>query len=201
MSLPTAPVAAALAQAGPIAPLDMVIMSVNTNPYFIGTMMLLLNFGGRFLSLEMSKSQEQFFQNTWVRRCLIFTVIFVGTRNIMVAFWMSMLVILCIGYLFNENSSLCLFQFGEPGSKCASNPGIIPTMLSPPPPTGISSSSSLTQEENEILKRLQDKQQKSMVSNQTVSQSQDKKVQNSPNNIYWENMNYLNKEGFINPRF
>lgn len=200
MSLPTAPIAAALAQAGPIAPLDMVIMSVNTNPYFIGTMMLLLNFGGRFLSLEMSKSQEQFFQNTWVRRCLIFTVIFVGTRNIMVAFWMSMLVILCIGYLFNENSSLCLFQFGEPGSKCASNPGIIPTMLSPSP-TDISSSSSLTQEENEILKRLQDKQQKSMVSNHTVPQSHDKKVQNSPNNIYWENMNYLNKEGFINPRF
>jgi hypothetical protein len=101
------------------SPLDAVIMGINTNPYFIGIMMLLLNFGGRFLSLEMSKGQEAFFYNTWVRRFLIFIVIFVGTRNIMVAGMLSFVIILCIGYLFNENSSLCIFKIGVPGSTCA----------------------------------------------------------------------------------
>jgi len=195
MSLPTAPVATALAQVGPIAPLDMAIMAVNSNPYFIGTMMLMLNFGGRFLALEMSKGQEQFFQNSWVRRCLIFTIIFVGTRNIMVAFWMSLFIILCVGYLFNENSSLCLFNLGQPGSSCATSPGLIPIA----PNTNLNATANaLTQEESEILKRLQDKQQKSMplMENNTT-----KPKESSSSDIYWQNMTYLNKEGNINPRF
>ena len=38
-------------------PLDILMSGVNSNPYFIGLMMLLLNLGGRFLSLEISKEQ------------------------------------------------------------------------------------------------------------------------------------------------
>ena len=38
-----------------VNPLDVLMTSINTNPYFIGIMMLLLNLGGRFLSLEISK--------------------------------------------------------------------------------------------------------------------------------------------------
>ena len=149
------------------SPLDSLIMGINTNPYFIGLMMLLLNFGGRFLSLEMTKGQEAFFYNTWVRRTLIFIVIFVGTRNIMVAFLMSFVIILCIGYLFNENSSLCIFKIGVPGSSCSDkkegfegqgqdSSTIIPTTPIqpniPPQTTG-----NLTKEEMKILLLLQQK--------------------------------------------
>jgi len=191
MSLPTAPVAA-LAQSGPMAtaPLDLALMSLNSNPYFIGMMMLLLNFGGRFLSMEMSKGQEQFFQNTWVRRFLIFIVIFVGTRNVFVAFWMSLFIILCVGYLFNENSSLCIFHIGKEGSKCASSPGLLPS-----PSVG------LTPEEAEIFKRLQDKQSRLSPAVSTVSKNDSATQKQSHSDIYWQNMLYLNKEGFMNPRF
>ena len=61
----------------PIAPLDAALLSLNSNPYFIGMMMLMLNFGGRFLPMEMTKGQEALFQNPWVRRFLIFIIIFV----------------------------------------------------------------------------------------------------------------------------
>ena len=77
-----------------IAPIDAALMALNSNPYFIGTMMLMRNLGGRFIAMEVTKSQEQFFQNPWVRRILIFTVLFVGTRNVLVAFWMSLIIIL-----------------------------------------------------------------------------------------------------------
>jgi hypothetical protein len=98
---------------------DLLLSTISTNPYFIGLMMILLNLGGRFLGLEMSPQQEKFFQHPYVRRLLIFTVLFVATRNIWVAFWMSIIVILCIGYLFNEKSGLCLFAWrGVSGSKC-----------------------------------------------------------------------------------
>ena len=175
MSLPT-PFTAMAAQSGvPMAPLDLAISSINSNPFFIGSMMLMLNFGGRFLAMEMSKGQEQFFQNTWVRRCLIFTIIFVGTRNIVVAFWMSLVIILLVGYLFNENSSLCLFNLGTSGSSCASTEQ----------PLG-----GLTPEESEILKRLTDKQQRL-----TPAEKPSEKPKKNSSEIYWENME------FMNPRF
>ena len=89
-----APAVAAVAAAVEVAnPIDVLLNSLNTNPYFIGTMMLLLNLGGRFLQLEISKGQEKFFQQVWVRRILVFTVIFVATRNVLVALFMSIIVL------------------------------------------------------------------------------------------------------------
>ena len=100
MSVPTAAMATAAAAAIPVLnPFDAFVLSLNSNPYFIGLMMLLLNLGGRFIAMEVTKGQEQFFQNPWVRRLLIFTVLFVGTRNVMVAFWSTLVIILLIGYL------------------------------------------------------------------------------------------------------
>jgi hypothetical protein len=148
----------------PMSPFDSLLASINSNPYFIGMMMLLLNFGGRFVSLEMTKKQEEIFSNTWVRRSLIFIIIFVGTRNILVAFIMSFVIILCIGYLFNENSSLCLFKSGIPGSTCSTEHFTTAPILINPPPVFPSTqgppiipSGDLTIEEKHILKTLQNK--------------------------------------------
>jgi len=138
MSLPVSMVPAIA-----LSPIDAFLNIFNTNPYFIGLTMLILNLGGRFLSLEVTKKQEQFLQHPWVRRLLIFVVIFVGTRSIYVAFWGTLLVVLFLGYLFNENSALCVFgQQGAKGSTC-SNPSEI----------------SMTVEEKEILQRLMAKSQ------------------------------------------
>lgn len=98
--------------------LETFMNNFNTSPYFIGVMMLTMNLGSRFLALEMSKGQEAFFSHPWIRRFLIFVVFFIGTRNIWVAFWMALVSILLLGYLFNENSSLCIFKGGLPGAAC-----------------------------------------------------------------------------------
>jgi hypothetical protein len=44
-------------------PLDGFLQVFNNNPYFIGLMMIILNLGGRFISLEVTKQQEQFLQH------------------------------------------------------------------------------------------------------------------------------------------
>jgi hypothetical protein len=109
------------------SPFDSFVMAVNANPYFIGLMMLALNLGGRFIGLELTRAQEEFLQNVWVRRLLIFVVLFMGTRNILVAFWMWLAVVFLLGYVLNENSSMCIFGSGLPGSKCASaEEGFVP---------------------------------------------------------------------------
>jgi hypothetical protein len=146
MSLPATLSGSAITAMAIPNPFDAFLNIFNSNPYFIGIMMLILNLGGRFISLEVTKKQEQFLQLPWVRRILIFTVLFVATRNIWVAFWTTVTVILLLGYLFNENSALCLFGTGgSSGSTCSS----------PQKP-----SEEMTPEEKEILQRLSAKAQR-----------------------------------------
>jgi hypothetical protein len=130
--------------------------------------MLILNLGGRFISLEVTKKQEQFLQLPYVRRILIFTVLFVATRNLWVAFWTTVIVVLFLGYLFNENSALCIFgSGGSKGSTCSSapNPG-----------------EDMTPEEKEILQRLSAKAQRYQATDksQTTNKNpQQKALENS----------------------
>lgn len=138
MSLPPPP---APVVAGALNPIESVIMSVNTNTYLIGMSMILLNLGGRHLAPSLTAEQDKFFQNPWIRRAMLCVVIFVATRNIFTAFWLSLGLILTIGYLFNEHSSLYLF--GEPVP--------LPASITSPSTPG------LTPEEQEIYKRLHDK--------------------------------------------
>jgi len=147
MSLPAALAGqSSMASMVAMSPMDGFLQIFNNNPYFIGIMMLILNLGGRFISMEVTKKQELFFQHPWVRRILIFTVLFVATRNLWVAFWTTVTVVLFLGYLFNENSALCLFgQLGANGSTCKDGPM---------PGEG------MTPEEKEILLRLSSKAQK-----------------------------------------
>jgi hypothetical protein len=174
------------------SPFEQTILGINSNPYFIGTMMLLLNLGGRFIAMEMTKGQEQFFQNVWIRRLLLFTVVFVGTRNIIVAFWMSLIIILLLSYLFNENSDLCIFG--------KSPVPTVSSMALPPPPVPQGPPGPLTTDEKEILRRLQEKQMRG--SSELIGAPAIKVPVKKSSDIYWENMNYLRgAEGFVNPRF
>ena len=93
---------------GGMDPLSTTIMWLQTNPYLVGILMLLLNLGGRFLSLELTKKQEAFLQGTWIRPFIFFTVIFVATRNLVAAFWVTLLFFFVIWVAANENSPFCM---------------------------------------------------------------------------------------------
>ena len=176
MSLPAALSGPAISSMVAMSPLEGFFQIFNTNPYFIGIMMLLLNLGGRFITLEVSKKQEQFLQHPLVRRALIFTVLFVATRSIMVAFWATVAVVLILGYLFNENSSLCLFgNGGAPGSSCADGPA---------PGEG------MTPEEKEILQRLSAKAQRYQPTESKKSET-DSEEDVLPTHVYAANLSLL----------
>ena len=110
MALPMPPPPVLLT--GALNPVELFISGFNTNTYFIGLMMLLLNLGGRHLAGGLTPEQDKIFQHPWIRRALLFVVIFVATRNMFTAIWMSVGIILIIGYLTNETSDLYLF--GKP---------------------------------------------------------------------------------------
>ena len=152
-----------------INPLEQAFMAINTNPYFIGLMMLLLNMGGRFLGMELSKEQEKLFQNPWIRRALFFTVLFVATRNVFVAAIMTVFVLLIFSFLLNENSELCLWQ--ESCNKKSDDQG---------PMQG------LTPEETEIWRRLNEKQMRLAAANVKKKDTEEETL--SIDNIYASNI-------------
>jgi hypothetical protein len=100
--------AATAAVGGTLDPISYGILWANTNPYIIGMFMLLLNLGGRFLTLELTKKQEAFLQGPYIRPLIFFTVIFIATRNLVVAFWVTLLFFFVIWVVANEHSRFCL---------------------------------------------------------------------------------------------
>lgn len=176
MSLPPAPVAvAATLAAAPILinPIEQIFMVLNTNPYFIGLMMLLLNLGGRFIGMEISKEQEKIFTHPWVRRGLIFTVLFVATRNVVVALVMTVFVLLLLSFLFNENSELYLWGSQKQKQVDPTAPGMSP-------------------EETEIFRRLNEKYLRVTAGSQKREGDTEKEVvEPSPEDIYSMNMKQL----------
>jgi hypothetical protein len=93
---------------GGMDPFSNTIIWLQTNPYLVGSLMLLLNLGGRFLALELTKKQEAFLQAPWIRPFIFFTVIFVATRNLVAAFWITLLFFFIIWVAANENSPFCM---------------------------------------------------------------------------------------------
>jgi hypothetical protein len=169
MSFPAAAAATAAIGATVANPLDILMAGVNSNPYFIGIMMLLLNLGGRFLALEISKDQEKFLSHPFVRRFFLFAVLFVATRNVVIAAGLAIIVILVLGYLFNENSELCLWR------SCITGPPVVVS--------GNEGFTGLSAEEAMILKRLQDKQMASTPS-ASSAEKKDEAPQITASSIY-----------------
>ena len=92
---------------------DSLLMSVhdiNMNPYLLGVAYILLNLGGRFMVLSVTPAQEAFLQNIVFRPLLLFAIMFIGTRNLVVAFWLTLIVLLFLHYLLNENSDWFLLR-------------------------------------------------------------------------------------------
>jgi hypothetical protein len=173
MSLPPPPMPITIG----LNPIEAVIAGINTNTYLIGMSMIIMNLGGRHLAPSLTAEQDKFFQNQWIRRGMLFVVIFVATRNIFTAFWLSIGLIIVIGYLLNEHSSLYLF--GEPIP--------MPSQPSVAPITG------LTPEEQDIYKKLHDKVNRVAEKNETT----EKKVSVEQQLISWYKQNMQALQAFL----
>ena len=55
--------------------------------------------------MELSESQDELLKNKIIRRFLVFTVVFVATRDIFVSLILTGIFIILVSGLFNENSN------------------------------------------------------------------------------------------------
>ena len=84
------------------------ITALNSSKYFAGIMMLTLNLGSKYITLELSKSQESYLKYTIGRQVLLFSILWMGTRDIVISLVLTAVFILLGNYLLNENSKYCI---------------------------------------------------------------------------------------------
>ena len=82
--------------------------TLNNSKYFAGFMMIVLNLGSRFLVNELSETQEQLISNKIIRRFVVFTIVFIATKDILVSLIITSVFIILVSGLFNENSKYCI---------------------------------------------------------------------------------------------
>lgn len=86
------------------------LYALNNSKFFAGIIMLIMNIGSKHISLELSKSQEDYVKYTLGRQILIFAILWMGTRDIVVALILTCVFILFADYLLNDNSKYCIIS-------------------------------------------------------------------------------------------
>ena len=84
------------------------LQGVNTSKIFAGLVVITLNISSKFVTIKMSKTMESYLKFTFSRDILIFCIVWMGSRDIYIAFCVTLLFILFMDYLLNENSFLCI---------------------------------------------------------------------------------------------
>ena len=78
--------------------LQIYLDQMSENKIFIGLIMVLVNIGARFIIEELGEEHKKIIQNTYFRKFVVFCSVFMATRDIGVAF----IVTLIFAVIINE---------------------------------------------------------------------------------------------------
>jgi len=84
------------------------VMYLNNSKFFAGVIMILLNVGSKFIQIQFSKSTEEYMKYSVSKQLLVFSMAWMGTRDIYVALGLTAVFTILSEYLFNEECSLCI---------------------------------------------------------------------------------------------
>lgn len=80
------------------------IQAVNNSKVFAGLMIISLNILSRFVNIKVSKTMEAYLKFTFSKYILVFTIAWIGTRDIYIALVVVMVFIVFVEFLFDEDS-------------------------------------------------------------------------------------------------
>jgi len=84
------------------------VLYLNNSKFFAGVIMIILNVGSKFMSIQFSKSTEEYMKFSLSKQLLVFAMAWMGTRDIYVALGLTAVFTILSDHLFNEESSLCV---------------------------------------------------------------------------------------------
>ena len=86
------------------------IQRINDSKVFAGLMIITLNIVSKYVNIGLSKSMESYLKYTFSRQLLVFSIAWMGTRDIYIAFFITFVFAICSEYLFNEDSVFCVLS-------------------------------------------------------------------------------------------
>ena len=131
------------------------VTNLNNSKIFAGIMTIILQISSRFVTIKLSKTVESYLKYTFSRQVLIFTIAWMGTRDIYIALCIAILFTIVMDVLLNEDCSYCVLptefkdyhiQLAESqvDSSAVSNPSL--------PPSAVNSKEGLTGKIDEEVK-------------------------------------------------
>jgi len=71
-------------------------------------MMITLNIFSKYITIKLSKTQEGYLKSSIARQILIFSIIWMGTKDIFISLTLTAVFYILTNHLFNENSKMCV---------------------------------------------------------------------------------------------
>ena len=84
------------------------IKRINDSKIFAGLMIITLNIVSRFVTINLSKSMEAYLKYTFSKYILVFTIAWMGSRDIYIASTVMFIYIIVVDYLLNDDSVFCV---------------------------------------------------------------------------------------------
>jgi len=81
---------------------------LNNSKVIAGVAMLMLNVGSKHVHLSLSKSIDKILANEYAKKCIVFSMFFVATRDISIAFLLTILYIIIVDGILNESKQFCI---------------------------------------------------------------------------------------------
>ena len=89
------------------------IMYLNNSKFFAGIIMIMLNIGSKFISVNFSKSTEEYLKYSLSKQILVFAMVWMATRDIYTALVLTAVFVILSEHLFNEESNLCIVPYNK----------------------------------------------------------------------------------------
>jgi hypothetical protein len=84
------------------------LQNINQSRLVAGLAMIILNIGSKYVQIGFSKTQEQALKSTITRELLIFSMMFVATKDLVISIIMTASFMILSNHLFNEKSKFCI---------------------------------------------------------------------------------------------
>ena len=85
-----------------------IIKNLDNSKLFAGIIMILLNVGSKFIAIQFSQSTEEYLKMNVSKQLLVFSMAWMGTREIYPSLMLTAAFVVLSEHLFNEDSDYCI---------------------------------------------------------------------------------------------
>lgn len=87
--------------------------TITNNKIIMGVIVLLINVVSKYATIELSDTQQEYFNNTIIRHIFLFLILFTSTKDLFLSIILLTAFIIMAQYLFNEKSRFCLLKYSH----------------------------------------------------------------------------------------